>query len=108
MDHYNRRKVYLCTGLVSRFPGTMFTKMEGRKEGKEGCHGWKEEEVKGEETDGEGLDESKRRRMKDDEMKEEKRRERKTVGKRYDRKHEEETRGSKEVKIGQDGEKRKR
>ncbi len=32
MNHYNRRKVYLCTGLVQRFPGTMFTKMGGEEE----------------------------------------------------------------------------
>lgn len=31
MDHYNRRKVYLCTGLVQRFPGTTFTNMEGEE-----------------------------------------------------------------------------
>ena len=42
MDRYNRRKVYLCTGLVQRFPYTMFTKMReerrrwGEVEGGEG------------------------------------------------------------------------
>lgn len=95
MDHYNRRKVYLCTGLVPRFPGTMFTKMEGRKDGKKGVKGgvpWVEGrggKMRGDSwrQNDEGLDKSKRRRMKDDEMKEEKRRERKTAGKGYGRKH---------------------
>lgn len=31
-DDYNRRKVYLCTGLVDLLPDTSITKMEGHED----------------------------------------------------------------------------
>lgn len=56
MDRYNRRKVYLCTGLVQRFPGTTFTQVEGEEEARRSetrGREWTEEEARGEETRGE-------------------------------------------------------